>query len=151
MKERRKGLLWEMALILLTVAACLYSTGAGNIFGAKVDWSSQHSVFPEYFRQQFYRTGQFFPEFALNIGGGQNAECEDVGLYDGGKYCLSGSSGYNFVPVAEKPGIYSCGKRDDSADVSFRRTYDLSVVASDYVCKLYAISLSDIFGNRPIF
>lgn len=68
MKERRKGLLWEMALILLTVAACLYSTGAGNIFGAKVDWSSQHSVFPEYFRQQFYRTGQFFPEFALNIG-----------------------------------------------------------------------------------
>ena len=41
-------------------------------FGAKVDWSSQHSVFPEYFRQQFYRTGQFFPEFALNIGGGQN-------------------------------------------------------------------------------
>ena len=72
MKERRKDLLWEMALILLTVAACLYSTGAGNIFGAKVDWSSQHSVFPEYFRQQFYRTGQFFPEFALNIGGGQN-------------------------------------------------------------------------------
>ena len=60
MKERRKGLLWEMALILLTVAACLYSTGAGNIFGAKVDWSSQHSVFPEYFRQQFYRTGHVF-------------------------------------------------------------------------------------------
>ena len=44
---------------------------------------------------------------------------KDVGLYDGGKYCLSGSSGYNFVPVAEKPRIYSCGKRDDSADVSF--------------------------------
>ena len=44
MKERRKGLLWEMALILLTVAACLYSTGAGNIFGAKVDWSSQHII-----------------------------------------------------------------------------------------------------------
>ena len=37
MKERRKGLLWEMALILLTVAACLYSTGAGNIFVALND------------------------------------------------------------------------------------------------------------------
>ena len=35
MKECRKGVLWEMALILLTVAACLYSTGAGNIFGGK--------------------------------------------------------------------------------------------------------------------
>ena len=44
MKERRKDLLWEMALVLLTVTACLYSTGVGNIFGAKVDWSSQHSV-----------------------------------------------------------------------------------------------------------
>lgn len=29
--------------------------------GQRMDWSSQHSVFPEYFRQQFYRTGQFFP------------------------------------------------------------------------------------------
>ena len=72
MKECRKDLLWEVALVLLTVVACLYSTGAGNIFGAKVDWSSQHSVFPEYFRQQFYRTGKLFPEFALNIGGGPN-------------------------------------------------------------------------------
>ena len=53
--------------------------------------------------------------------------------------------------MAEKPGIYSCGKRDDSADVSFRRTYDLSVVASDYVCKLYAISLSDILGIDRYF
>lgn len=72
MKERKKNLIWEIALIAITVVACIYSTGAGNIFGAKVDWSSQHSVFPEYFRQQFYETGQFFPEFALNIGGGQN-------------------------------------------------------------------------------
>lgn len=44
----------------------------GKIFGANVDWISQHSVLPEYFRQQFYDTGQLFPEFAANIGGGQN-------------------------------------------------------------------------------
>ena len=44
----------------------------GKVFGANVDWISQHSVFPEYFRQQFYETGQFLPEFAANIGGGQN-------------------------------------------------------------------------------
>lgn len=43
-----------------------------KVFGANVDWISQHSVFPEYFRQQFYETGQIFPEFAANIGGGQN-------------------------------------------------------------------------------
>ena len=44
----------------------------GKVFGANVDWISQHSVLPEYFRQQFYDTGQLFPEFAANIGGGQN-------------------------------------------------------------------------------
>ena len=43
-----------------------------KIFGSSVDWLSQHSVFPEYFRQQFYDTGNLFPEFAANIGGGQN-------------------------------------------------------------------------------
>lgn len=36
-----------------------------------LDQSAQ-AVFPEYFRQQFYKTGQFFPEYAANIGGGQN-------------------------------------------------------------------------------
>ena len=41
------------------------------VFGSKVDWISQHSVFPDYFRQQFYDTGDF-SEFALDIGGGQN-------------------------------------------------------------------------------
>ena len=44
----------------------------GKVFGANVDWISQHSVLPEYFRQQFYATGNLFPEFAANIGGGQN-------------------------------------------------------------------------------
>lgn len=46
--------------------------GRYGIFGAKVDWLSQHSVLPDYFRQQFYATGKFFPEFAANLGGGQN-------------------------------------------------------------------------------
>ena len=43
-----------------------------GLFGAKVDWVSQHSVLPDYFRRQFYETGSLFPEFAANIGGGQN-------------------------------------------------------------------------------
>lgn len=56
----------------ITVAACWFFAGRYGVFGANMDWISQHSVFPEYFRQQFYQTGQFFPEFAANIGGGQN-------------------------------------------------------------------------------
>ena len=56
----------------LTLFFCRIFVGRYGIFGAKVDWLSQHSVLPEYFRQQFYATGKLFPEFAANLGGGQN-------------------------------------------------------------------------------
>ena len=56
----------------LTLFFCWIFVGRYGIFGAKVDWLSQHSVLPDYFRQQFYATGKLFPEFAANLGGGQN-------------------------------------------------------------------------------
>ena len=56
----------------LTLFFCRILVGRYGIFGAKVDWLSQHSVLPDYFRQQFYATGKLFPEFAANLGGGQN-------------------------------------------------------------------------------
>lgn len=71
-KEKICGLASYAVLSVLTVAACWFFAGRYGVFGANMDWISQHSVFPEYFRQQFYQTGQFFPEYAANIGGGQN-------------------------------------------------------------------------------
>lgn len=56
----------------LTLFFCRIFVGRYGIFGAKVDWLSQHSVLPDYFRQQFYATGKLFPEFAANMGSGQN-------------------------------------------------------------------------------
>ena len=56
----------------LTLFFCRMFVGRYGIFGAKIDWLSQHSVLPDYFRQQFYATGKLFPEFAANLGGGQN-------------------------------------------------------------------------------
>ncbi len=44
----------------------------GYIFGNDVDWVNQHSVFPDFFRQNFYETGELFPEFAPNLGAGEN-------------------------------------------------------------------------------
>ncbi|MDO4307516.1 MAG: YfhO family protein [Eubacteriales bacterium] len=57
---------------ILAIVICLVLCGTGKVFGADGDWMSQHSVIPDYFRQQFYETGSLFPEFAANIGGGQN-------------------------------------------------------------------------------
>ncbi len=44
----------------------------GLIWGSDTDWKSQHFAIPEYFRLRFYETHDLFPDFALQIGGGQN-------------------------------------------------------------------------------
>ncbi len=68
----RKDAVAAMLLAALSLFFCWFFIGRFGIFGSKVDWISQHSVIPDYFRQQFYETGELFPEFALNLGGGQN-------------------------------------------------------------------------------
>ncbi len=71
-KIRGRELMPYVFLGVLTVIGCWCCAGKGGVFGVKVDWLSQHSVLPDYFRQQFYETGKLFPEFAGNLGGGQN-------------------------------------------------------------------------------
>ncbi len=71
-KDSCKKILPFLLLALLSLFFCWFFVGRHGIFGSKVDWISQHSVIPDYFRQQFYETGELFPEFAANIGGGQN-------------------------------------------------------------------------------
>lgn len=44
----------------------------GDMLASSTDWPSQHSAIPEYFRALFYKTFDFFPNLALNLGGGQN-------------------------------------------------------------------------------
>ena len=68
MKKKDYNYLW---LTLIVVIAILLFMGS-NMFGSKTDWLPQHSVFPEYFRMLFYKTGNLFPNLALNVGAGQN-------------------------------------------------------------------------------
>ena len=64
---------WDYVfLAALTLFIFWLFAGRFSSLGTKVDWLSQHVVFPEYFRQQFYETGNLFPEFAPNIGAGEN-------------------------------------------------------------------------------
>ncbi len=44
----RRGI--YLLLSLLTVFVCWFFVGRNGVFGAKVDWISQHSVIPDYFR-----------------------------------------------------------------------------------------------------
>lgn len=42
------------------------------IYGSTLDWESQHSIIPDYFRTLFYDTHDLFPDFSFNLGNGQN-------------------------------------------------------------------------------
>ena len=71
-KSRSKQMIPYLLLTLLALALVLLIWPANSNYGSKMDWLSQHSVFPEYFRQLFYRTGNLLPDFAPELGGGQN-------------------------------------------------------------------------------
>lgn len=57
---------------LLFLAIAIFITKGTCLYGSTTDWVSQHSIIPDYFRQLFLENHDLFPDFALNIGGGQN-------------------------------------------------------------------------------
>jgi len=59
-------------LTVFFLGMVFFLTRGGFLYGSRVDWESQHIAFPEYFRTLFYETGNIFPDFAFNIGAGQN-------------------------------------------------------------------------------
>ena len=70
--ERKRQIVPYLFLTAFTCFVCWYFVGRHGMFASTVDWISQHSVIPDYFRRQFYQTKELFPEFAAGIGGGQN-------------------------------------------------------------------------------
>ncbi|MFA5407562.1 MAG: YfhO family protein, partial [Bacilli bacterium] len=69
MKKDIKVLLILSSIFLLILLICV---GINNIYGSTTDWAVQHIVFPDYFRNLFYSTGDLTPNLALNLGAGQN-------------------------------------------------------------------------------
>lgn len=62
-------------LIILITSFLIFVIIIANVkyyYGSSVDWFGQHIAFPEYFRDLFYKTKDLFPDFAFNIGSGQN-------------------------------------------------------------------------------
>ena len=59
-------------LILVIIFMVFLTMKFSNLFGSNTDWINQHTIFPEYFRDYFYTTGQLIPEFSFNFGAGQN-------------------------------------------------------------------------------
>src|SRR5574344_245960 len=71
-KITKKDKIYIILLTLILIGVVFYLLSSKNLYGSVTDWNSQHSVIPEYFRSLFYETGDLFPDFALNLGSGQN-------------------------------------------------------------------------------
>lgn len=63
-------------ILLLTIFFIFYylfvTNGCKFLYGSVLDWNCQHYLIPDYFRKLFYETGNIFPNFAFNLGAGQN-------------------------------------------------------------------------------
>ena len=70
--KHKNDIISVLNLIIISSVIVLILVNFTNFFGSKVDWLSQHIMFPDYLRKLFYETGDFFPNFAFNLGGGQN-------------------------------------------------------------------------------
>ena len=70
--ENKKDVTAYFMLIALATMMVFLVYKDGFLYGSKIDWISQHTVLADYFREKFYETGHLFPDFAINLGGGQN-------------------------------------------------------------------------------
>lgn len=71
-KNNKKDLYNILILTIIFIAIIFFVLRNKYIWGSNLDWISQHSVIPDYFRTLFYDTHNFFPSFAFNLGAGQN-------------------------------------------------------------------------------
>ena len=70
--KNREDILYLSILIIIPLILYILKTRNGYLAGSEIDWLGQHIAFPDYFRKLFYNTGTLFPQFAAELGGGQN-------------------------------------------------------------------------------
>ena len=61
-----------LIIFFLVFITILILCTKNSIYGSKLDYVDQHYMIPEYFRTLFYSSKELFPNFALNLGMGQN-------------------------------------------------------------------------------
>lgn len=71
-KAKKSDKFYIFLLSFIFILIIIYILRNGTLYGSTLDWNSQHSVIPAYFRSLFYKTFNLFPDFALNLGSGQN-------------------------------------------------------------------------------
>ena len=70
--QHNKDIINNIIFILTFIIIYLLCTKNTYLFASRIDFKFQHYLIPEYFRTLFYSTHDLFPDFALNLGSGQN-------------------------------------------------------------------------------
>lgn len=70
--ELKKDILAIIFYIIIYLLIYAILTSNNHIFGSNTDFKVQHYLIPEYFRTLFYDTKDLLPDFAPNLGSGQN-------------------------------------------------------------------------------
>lgn len=70
-KFEKKDLI-NLIVISVLFLSIIFITKGNSMYSSVTDNITQHLVIPEYFRTLFYDTFDLFPDFALNLGAGQN-------------------------------------------------------------------------------
>ena len=71
-KINLKDIIFCLIPIVLFVIMINVLTKGTYIFGSQLDWNGQHATIPDIFRSIFYGTKDLLPDFAFNLGSGQN-------------------------------------------------------------------------------
>lgn len=72
MKITKKDLFANIIFIITFIIIYLLLTKNNSLFASNIDFKYQHYLIPEYFRTLFFSTHDPFPDFAFNLGSGQN-------------------------------------------------------------------------------
>lgn len=72
MKKYKVETIHRVLLCIIPLCIILILLNKYSIYGSSIDWVSQHVALPDYFRTIFLTEGKLYPEFALQLGGGQN-------------------------------------------------------------------------------
>lgn len=71
--DRLKDIICNILFIITyLLIICIITRGGKYILGSTMDFELQHYIIPDYLRTLFYKTFDFLPDFAFNLGGGQN-------------------------------------------------------------------------------
>lgn len=69
---KKKDYINILIIYIFCILIIFSVTKLSNTFGSNTDWISQHTIFPEYLREMFYKTHKLIPDFSFNYGAGQN-------------------------------------------------------------------------------